>query len=94
MTFRAHSASIPHFIHAKIVKNGHGAMFCTHVTPAPEPLELTFIVTSDPLQRRDVVVVLADGEGEDTDLFEKSELYSGASRRATKRHPGDDDDVM
>lgn len=44
-----------------------------HVTPAPEPLQLTFIVTGDPLQRRDVVVVLADGEGEDADLFETSE---------------------
>lgn len=43
------------------------------MTPAPEPLELTFIVTRDPLQRCDVVVVLADGEGEDTDLFETPE---------------------
>lgn len=48
-------------------KTGHGPVFCA--TPATEPLELTFIVTRDPLQRCDVVVVLANGEGEDADLF-------------------------
>lgn len=48
-------------------------MFCIPVTRSPEPLELTFIETGDPLQRLDVVVVLADGEGENTDLFQKPE---------------------
>lgn len=60
-----------------------GASF--HVGAAPPTAHLTFVGTGDPLQRGDVVVVLADREGENTDLPERSHNEPLSSRRRVQK---------
>lgn len=50
-------------------------MFCVASVTSPE---LTFVGTSYPLQRCDIIVVLADREGENTDLSGRTKLEPAA----------------